>query len=328
MQDILTLLQQYGGWLVFFNVLVEQAGLPVPAYPMLIAAGAVAGGAGGWIAAWLAAALACLLADSAWYLAGRRYGARLLGLVCKVSLSQDSCIRQTQGLYLRVGPRILLISKFLPGAGALGTVMAGLTGTPYRRFVLYDLAGALIWSGSALLVGALFSSIVSDILDGLDRYGALGLGVIAAALALYLGWKALRRWVLLRTLRVIPRLSVEDLLQWRADGRTPVIIDVRPEAAGDSIARIPGAIALDVRAPLKGLAFPEGADPGDTPIVVYCACPNEISAARLATRLRAAGYTRIWALRGGYDAWASLAAQASADAMVQAPDEDATARAH
>ncbi|OZI40247.1 hypothetical protein CEG14_00310 [Bordetella genomosp. 1] len=328
MQDILTLLQQYGGWLVFFNVLVEQAGLPVPAYPMLIAAGAVAGGAGGWIAAWLAAALACLLADSAWYLAGRRYGARLLGLVCKVSLSQDSCIRQTQGLYLRVGPRILLISKFLPGAGALGTVMAGLTGTPYRRFVLYDLAGALIWSGSALLVGALFSSIVSDILDGLDRYGALGLGVIAAALALYLGWKALRRWVLLRTLRVIPRLSVEDLLQWRADGRTPVIIDVRPEAAGDSIARIPGAIAFDVRAPLKGLAFPEGADPGDTPIVVYCACPNEISAARLATRLRAAGYTRIWALRGGYDAWASLAAQASADAMVQAPDEDATARAH
>lgn len=331
MQDILTLLQEYGSWLVFFNVLVEQAGLPVPAYPMLIAAGAVAGGAGGWITAWLAAALACLLADSAWYFAGRRYGGRLLGLVCKLSLSQDSCIRQTQGLYVRVGPRVLLVSKFLPGAGALATVMAGLTGTPYRRFLMFDLAGSLIWSGSALLVGALFSSIVSDILDGLDRYGAWGLGVLAALLALYLIWKTLRRWVLLRALRVIPRLSVEDLLQWRADGRTPVIIDVRPEASGDAVPRIPGAISLDLRAPLDGLTLAADSAPADTPVVVYCACPNEISAARLAARLRAAGYTRIWALRGGYDAWSTLTTAAGADAAVvvnvaELPGDDDTTR--
>ena len=100
MQDIQLLLEQYGAWLVFGNVLIEQAGLPVPAYPMLIAAGALAGTAG-WLAPWIAATLACLLADSLWYLAGRRYGSRLLGVVCKLSLSQDSCIRQTQRLYLR-----------------------------------------------------------------------------------------------------------------------------------------------------------------------------------------------------------------------------------
>ena len=104
MQDIQLLLEQYGAWLVFGNVLIEQAGLPVPAYPMLIAAGALAGTAG-WLAPWIAATLACLLADSLWYLAGRRYGSRLLGVVCKLSLSQDSCIRQTQRLYLRVGVR-------------------------------------------------------------------------------------------------------------------------------------------------------------------------------------------------------------------------------
>ncbi|ANY14445.1 VTT domain-containing protein [Bordetella pseudohinzii] len=296
MHDILSLLAQYGGWLVFFNVLTEQAGLPVPAYPLLVAAGAMSAGPGGWLLAWLLAALACVLADTAWYLAGRRYGGRLLGLVCKLSLSRDSCIRQTQGLYLRVGPRSLLVSKFLPGAGALATIMAGLTGTPYRRFLGYQLAGSLLWAGSALLLGALFRGIVTDILDALDRYGVMGLALLAGLLALYLAVKALRRMILVRSLRVVPRLSLEELLRWQADGRPMVMIDVRPEGQREA-QRIPGAIAVDVRAPLETLRLPEAS------IVVYCACPNEISAARLAARLRAAGFVDTWALAGGYEAW-------------------------
>ncbi|WP_447917148.1 DedA family protein/thiosulfate sulfurtransferase GlpE [Achromobacter aegrifaciens] len=297
MQDIQLLLEQYGGWLVFANVLVEQAGLPVPAYPMLIAAGALAG-AGGWLVPWLAATAACLLADSLWYAAGQRYGSRLLGVICKMSLSQDSCIRQTQRLYLRIGVRALLVCKFLPGAGALSTVMAGLTGTPYRRFLGYDLVGSLIWSGSALLLGGLFHNVVNDFLEILGTYGAMGLGVLAAVLALYILARFLRRRILLRSLRVIPRLSVDELMQWRQDGRHALVFDVRPEALREE-QRIPGAIAVDLKAPLPAL----DAQALESDIVVYCACPNEVSAALLASRLRAAGYPKTWALRGGYQAW-------------------------
>lgn len=298
MQDIQLLLEQYGGWLVFANVLFEQAGLPVPAYPMLIAAGAL-GGAGGWAVPWLAATFACLLADSLWYLAGRRYGSRLLGVICKMSLSQDSCIRQTQRLYLRIGVRALLVCKFLPGAGALSTVMAGLTGTDYRRFLAYDLAGSLIWVGSALLLGGLFHGIVNDVLEILGTYGAMGLGVLAAVLALYILARFLRRKILLRSLRVIPRLSVDELVQRLEAGRSTMLIDVRSESLPED-QRIPGAIAVDLKAPLPQLS----AEALDSDIVVYCACPNEVSAALLASRLRAAGYPKTWALRGGYEAWA------------------------
>lgn len=298
MQDIQLLLEQYGGWLVFANVLVEQAGLPVPAYPMLIAAGAL-GGAAGWLVPWLAATVACLLADSLWYVAGRRYGSRLLGVICKMSLSQDSCIRQTQRLYLRIGVRALLVCKFLPGAGALSTVMAGLTGTAYRRFLLYDLVGAMIWAGSALLLGGLFHSVVNDVIEILGTYGAMGLGVLAAVLALYILTRFLRRRILLRSLRIIPRVSVDELMQWRQNGRNPLVFDVRPEAQRDA-AGIPGAIAVDLKAPLPAL----DAHALDSDIVVYCACPNEVSAALLASRLRAAGYPKTWALRGGFEAWA------------------------
>jgi rhodanese-related sulfurtransferase len=127
----------------------------------------------------------------------------------------------------------------------------------------------------------------------------MGLGVLAAVLALYIVARFLRRRLLLRSLRVIPRLSVDELMQWRQDGRDALVFDVRPEAMRDA-ARIPGALAVDLKQPLPAL------DPSalDSDIVVYCACPNEVSAALLASRLRAAGYRKTWALRGGYEAWA------------------------
>jgi len=301
MLDIQTLLALYGGWFVFLNVLAEQAGLPVPAYPMLVVAGALASSPGDWLVSGLLASLACLLADSGWYVAGRNYGGRLLKLVCKVSLSQDSCIRQTQKLYLRVGVRSLLVCKFMPGAGALSTVMAGLTGTPYMRFLAYDVGGSLIWVGSGLLLGALFRNVVDEVLTLLATYGVRGLALLAFLLLAYVLVRGMRRWMLVRRLRRVPRLLPEDLLQWQETGHAPIVLDVRP-GADIALPRIPGAIAVDLAAPLSELPR---TDPPSR-IVVYCACPNEISAALLVARLRAAGYTDIWALQGGYEAWARL----------------------
>lgn len=297
MQNLQTLLHDYGGWLVFFNVLIEQAGLPIPSYPTLIASGAVFGGPAGWVSAWLLAALACWLADSAWYWAGGRHGGSLMRMICKVSLSRDSCIRQTQSRFLRVGVFALLVSKFLPGAGALTNVMNGYAGTPYRRFVAFELLGALIWSGSGLLLGALFRDTVGRVVDFLGRYGIWGLLLLALALAVYVAVRALQRRTLVRGLRVVPRLSAGEMLQWQAAGRVPVVIDVRPGPA-DSMPRIPGAVVADLHTPISDLDLRE-----DSLIVVYCACPNEISAAMLAARLRAAGYGDTWALLGGYEAW-------------------------
>ena len=295
MQNLQILLHSYGNWLVFLNVLAEQAGLPIPSYPILIASGAILGGPAGWISAWLLATLACWMADSIWYWAGGRFGGSLLSMICKVSLSQDSCIRQTQRLFLRVGVRALLVSKFLPGAGALTNVMNGFAGTPYRRFLAFELLGALLWSGSGLLLGALFHDVVGQVIEVLGRYGKWGLLLLAFALAVYVAMRAFRRWMLVRSLRVVPRLQVDELLQWQAAGRAPVVIDVRP-GPSDAMPRIPGAIVVDLHEPLPDLER-------SGPIVVYCACPNEISAATLAARLKAAGYGDTWALLGGYEAW-------------------------
>lgn len=310
MGELQALLEQHGLTLVFLNVLVEQAGLPVPAYPILLVAGALGmAGTGPSIGAVLAAVVAaCLIADSLWYIAGRRLGQPMLRTICRVSLSQDSCIRQTQSLYLRLGPRSLLFAKLLPGAGALSTAMAGMTATPFAVFLFYDALGAVIWAGAGLAMGAAFSDAIDTVLARFSDYGHIAMLVLAAALGLFIAWRWWRRVRLLRRTRRIPRMTVAELESRRAAGALPLVLDVRMSGSG-AMERIAGALAVDPESPFDHLDDSHRV----SDIVIYCACPNEMSAALLAERLRLAGYPNTWALAGGYEAWKRLQEEGEGD---------------
>jgi membrane protein DedA with SNARE-associated domain/rhodanese-related sulfurtransferase len=295
MTDLQLSIIAFGPLLVFINVLVEQAGLPVPAYPLLVMTGAlIALGDISWPMVLLSATLACVIADTAWYFAGRRFGAGLLNLVCRVSVSRDVCINQTQALYVRVGLRSLLVAKFLPGAGALSTVMAGLTGAPLLRFLRFDIAGSLIWICSALLLGATFRDTVVGVLDAVSVYGGWAASFIAMALAIYIGQRAARRVLTVRRYRHVPRLTAERFYDLHRAGPQYFIVDMRSYADG----RIPGAIFATLQTPFSDL----GIEPR-LRILVYCNCPEEMSAAMFADRLILSGYSDVSVLVGGYDAW-------------------------
>ncbi|RJX74171.1 VTT domain-containing protein [Pseudomonas sp. LS-2] len=300
MNELQQLNESHGLLLVFVNVLLEQIGLPVPAYPTLIVTGALAMQSKPLLGAGvLVAMFACLIADGLWYWAGKRYGGVLLKSICKISLSQDTCIRQGLTVYDRVGPRAMLLSKFLPGAGALVTTVAGMNGTPLAIFMRYSLAGSFIWAGSALLLGMLFTDAIIPLLGWLTGYLPLAIGGVLAAFALFLGWKYWKRRRLLARTSQVPRISVPQLLALRDTVDAPVIIDVRPTFHTAVIEGIPGAVSISLEEPLE----PWVEKLGDVDMVFYCACPNELSAALLAQKLHAHGLTRGKALTGGLDAW-------------------------
>jgi membrane protein DedA with SNARE-associated domain/rhodanese-related sulfurtransferase len=300
MNELQQLNETHGLLLVFVNVLLEQLGLPVPAYPTLIVTGALAMQSKPLLGAGvLFAILACVIADSVWYWAGKHFGGTLLKSICKISLSQDTCVRQGLTVYQRVGPRALLLSKFLPGAGALVTTVAGMNGTPFGTFLRYSTAGSFIWAGSAILLGMLFSDAIMPILDWMSRYLPLAIGGVVAALAAFIAWRYWKRRRLLWRTAQIPRITVPELLALRETDDAPVIIDVRPSFHVTDQQGIPGALAIGLEEPLA----PWVAELGNVDLVIYCACPNELSAALLAERLRAAGLTRGKALIGGLDAW-------------------------
>lgn len=191
---------QHASWLLFFNVFFEQLGVPIPAYPSLRVAGALSLTATvntpGMVM--LLGVGACLLADSIWYWAGRRYGSWMMGKLCRFSLTPDVCVSKNVGLYTKIGPRILLVAKFLPGAGALSTLLAGTTGTPLRQFLLYDALGSALWVGSTVLIGIIFQDTLTQVLALGQAYLPWRVGGVLLALAAFLAWRWRKRHVLIR----------------------------------------------------------------------------------------------------------------------------------
>jgi membrane protein DedA with SNARE-associated domain/rhodanese-related sulfurtransferase len=302
MQLLLSLIEQYGLWLVFANVLALQLGLPLPAYPTLIVVGAISARGDFSLAQVVAVAVAAsLVADLAWFFAGRRFGRRVLRLMCRLSLSPDSCVRQTESIYERWGAPSLMVAKFVPGFAAVATGMAGSMRTPLPRFVLFDGIGALLWSGVAATLGWLFRDAVNDVIAVLEQAGRWGLAAMTLALAVYLAVKALQRQRLIQALRMA-RVDVDELDAMLQRGERPLIVDVRSPASQQE-GRIPGAVWIDPRSVDASLRASGLQDAAADEVIVYCACPNEASAAAVAKQLMRAGFKRVRPLAGGIEAW-------------------------
>jgi membrane protein DedA with SNARE-associated domain/rhodanese-related sulfurtransferase len=298
MSYLFNLIEHYGLAAVFVNVLVEQLGAPIPAYPTLVITGALSDRSDYSAFSLLVTAVcAALLADIGWYMAGKRYGRKVMSTLCRVSLSPDSCVRQTESVYLRWGAPSLLIAKFVPGFSSIGSALAGTLGTRLIAFLFFDSLGAALWAGSAIWLGSLFSTTVDDLLQVLESLGKWGLLLIGLALVTFIAHKWWQRNQFMKSLRMA-RISVDELHQLRAAGGTPVIVDVRPPHAQRE-GRIPGAMAISME-DMSELSLDM---PADSEVIVYCACPNDASAARVAKQLMQKGYTRVRPLHGGIDAW-------------------------
>lgn len=300
------LVDHYGNALVFFNVLLLSLGLPVPAMPTLVLIGATlalrASGqpdVGGFAVTLALSVCACLMGDTVWYRAGRRYGHRTLQSLCRLSLSRDSCMKRTERLYGRWGVRVLAVARFVPGLSMVAVPMSGALGVAYPRFLRPAALGALLWSGTGLLLGALFARQVDAVLDLLAALGMRAGLLLAVLLALYVAWRAWRRFRLARQLSR-ERIGVEELHALLEAGPKPVILDIRAEGYREIDPYvIPGAEFADERR----LDEITGRHGPDEKIVIYCGCPNEVSAAWLAGRLRGLHYRDVLPLAGGLDAW-------------------------
>src|SRR6266436_2136063 len=203
MKETLEFLVRHGTAVLFAAVFVEQMGLPLPAAPWLLAAGALAGtGKMSWFVALSAAAFGSVLADLIWFYLGRHGGHRVLSLLCRISLEPDSCVRRTQDLFARYGMRGVVGAKFIPGLSTLAPPLAGSSGVSAPRFLFFDGLGSLLYGGGFLLVGVIFSHQLEQVIVAFGSLGGSALALVAGLLALYLGYKYFQRHRLLRDLRM------------------------------------------------------------------------------------------------------------------------------
>jgi membrane protein DedA with SNARE-associated domain/rhodanese-related sulfurtransferase len=298
---IVALIAEYGLLLVFVNVLVEQAGVPVPAVPTLVVAGALAAAGKLPLIAVVAVALvACLISDLAWYWAGRHFGATVMRTLCRISLSPDSCVKQSELRFQRWRGQILLIAKFVPGLSTIAPPLVGAMKLRPHVFVWFDGVGSLIWIGVVVGLGYAFARQIDHVLMLLANAGTFAVEFIAVLLLAYILLKWWQRRRLLLSLR-LARIGVDELHRLIEDGKGPVVVDVRSQASRLVDTRIiPGALMAD----LRGIDQDLNQVPIDQEVVIYCSCPNEVSAAKAAKGLLMQGYRRVRPLLGGLDAWA------------------------
>ncbi len=300
MQGTIQFLIQHGALVLFAAILLDEIGLPMPAVPFLLAAGALI--AKQQLSPFTAAGvalLACFLADTTWFYIGRFGGNGALRLICRISLEPDSCVRQTRSMFERFGMRAVLVAKFVPGLSAVVPPMAGSSNVPFARYLFFDGLGSCLYVGSFLVLGAVFSNQLEKIIEALAGLGKSAFALLGAIAAAYIGFKYFQRQKLLRELRAA-RITVEELRTRQQNGERLAIVDLRSRLELD---KDPSVISGALHMAPDEVESRHLEIPRDCDIVLYCSCPNEVTSARIAWLLRRKGIDRVRPLLGGIDAW-------------------------
>jgi len=301
----LALFVKYAYLILFVWVLVEQLGLPVPSIPLLLTAGTLsAAHKVGVLPSLLVVLAGCLLPDSLWYVLGRRFGNRVLKLLCRYSFEASTCVTKTEGYFSRRGPVTLLFAKFVPGLSTVAAPIAGQTGMPFERFLLWDLAGSVLWAGAYLLVGRFFGDLAKRSASFFHLLGHSAVGLVLLMVLALLAYRVIKQQRFLAKVQAM-RLEPEELKAMldaaeAAGAVAPFIVDLRHPLDYLPDPRVlPGA----VRVGPTELARHSERIPRDRDVILYCTCPSEETSAKVALQLHRMGVIRVRPLRGGFDGW-------------------------
>lgn len=293
----------YGYLLVFLWVFTEQLGIPLPSTPLLLTAGTLTGTHQLHLELVVASVLAAsLTADSLWYVFGKRYGSAVVRMMCRLTLESSSCVRKTEGYFTRRGPAALLLAKFIPGLGSVAAPIAGQIGMGYGRFLAFDAGGILLWSLTVTLGGRFFGFELVRHPHALSWTAHFFVAIFTALFLGFLTSRMLRRRAFLNSVRMA-RVEPRELKHMIERGQQVFIVDLRhPLDYLPDPRTLPGALSLT---PDK-LVEQSDRIPRDQEIVLFCTCPSDATAAKMALRLRQMGIHRVRPLRGGFDEWKRL----------------------
>jgi membrane protein DedA with SNARE-associated domain len=267
MADMLQFVVQHGYLLLFFWVMMEQAGLPIPAVPLLLAAGALAGQHQfSFALVVVIAATGSLVSDTFWYFFGKHKGAVVLNWLCKIALEPDSCVRRTESTFTRLGYRTLLICKFVPGLNTAAPALSATAGIGLPQFLLFDWLGALLWASAFAGLGLAFSKQLDRVADDVAHFGSWVLVLIVGGISGYIAYKFYQRRSFLKQVAGV-RITPEELKE-KLDAAEPVtIIDLRhPLDLLPDPRTLPGALRISP----EELDRRHGEITRDGEIVLFC----------------------------------------------------------
>jgi len=291
----------YGG--VLLAVFANQICLPVPSVVFLIAAGALSahGRMSASIVVFLGV-LGCLAGDGIGFWLGRMWGSKAIRLLCRFSPDPRSSSKNAREKFHRYGPSVLCVSKFIPGLDAVMPPLSGAEGVSLLGFFARDAVGSLLWSGSYVGLGYLFSNELDAVIRWAQQFGtAFGIA-IGVPIGLYAGWRGLGLVRMIRGLR-LRRISPPMLARKLKSNRKVAVLDLlnfEEETDTESLEAIPGAFQVD---PSRLQKSPRITVRDDVEIILCSSSGHDIVSARAAVALKRVGINKVWVLEGGLKAW-------------------------
>jgi len=288
---------------VFVCVFLEQIGVPLPAFPALLAAGAlVSSGTLSLPVCLITAVVAGLVADNIWYGIGRAKGTHVLHLMCRLSWKPDGCVGKTKGMFTQHGSKTLVFAKFVPGLSILAPPLAGITHVPFTRFIFYDGLGTIIWALPPLLFGAYVQKGYEAL--GSRAYSLMGYlpWICGTMIAAVLAWRYVNRRLYLQALREGLRegINPEELKRMMDEIKDLIVLDIRDEYEAKAN---PITIANSRWIPYPTLLKRIRELPSNRPIVVFCDCPEDHAASTAMRALKKAGVAHARPLLNGLRGW-------------------------
>jgi rhodanese-related sulfurtransferase len=230
---------------------------------------------------------------------GKQYGGGVVRLLCRLSMESSTCVRRTENYFTKHGAGALVLAKFIPGLGSVAAPIAGQTGMKYHLFAIFDTAGILFWAITFTLGGRFFGDVLKRHPEALQWVEHFAFLLFVLLLLGFLVWRFFRQRAFLREIRMA-RLEPEDLKRMLDRDQPVYIVDLRhPLDYLPDPRTLPGAILLSP----DTLVQQSDEIPRDRDVVLFCTCPSEATAAKMALAIRKLGVYRVRPLRGGFDEW-------------------------
>src|SRR5919206_3261255 len=192
MESILHLIEQYGYLLVFFGVMIESMGVPLPGETILISAGILAQrGHLGLGDAILFGILGAVVGDQIGYWIGRKGGRPFVLRWGRYLFITPQRLGRTEAFFERHGGKAVFLARFFSGLRVFGALVAGMSRMRWGTFILYNALGGATWATAVVLVGYFLGSSLGLVERWVGRATILLVGMLAAVVALYLAY----RWV-------------------------------------------------------------------------------------------------------------------------------------
>ena len=178
-------LTAYGYWALAVTLLLENAGIPLPGETMLMFAGFLAFEHEelDLFPIILVGTVACTLGDNLGYWIGNKGGRRLLLRYQKVFRISDERIASGERLFERFGPVTVFFARFVPGMRIFAGPLAGVLLMRWRRFVLFNFLGAMVWVTAVASAGYLFGQHWQRLLETVSEVNAIVFGLAFVVLA-------------------------------------------------------------------------------------------------------------------------------------------------